>query len=36
MCIVLSEQEVQRIHLAALEVLNTIGLKIESERARKL
>lgn len=33
---VLSAEEVQRIHSAALEVLNTVGLKIESERARKL
>ena len=31
---VLSEQEVQRIHSAALEILNTIGLKIHSEKVR--
>ncbi len=31
---VLSEQEVQRIHSAALEVLKTIGLKIRSEKVR--
>jgi len=31
---VLSGQEVQRIHSAALEVLKTIGLKIRSEKVR--
>jgi len=33
---ILSEQEVQKLHSAALEILNTIGLKVESERARKM
>jgi len=33
---ILSEQEVQKLHSASLEVLNTIGVKVESERARKM
>jgi len=33
---ILSEQEVQRIHSAALEVLNTTGVKVPNERARQL
>jgi len=33
---VLSEQEVQKLHSASLEVLNAIGLKIASEKVRKM
>ena len=33
---ILSEQEVQKLHSASLEVLNTIGLKVDSEKARKM
>lgn len=31
----LSNEEIQKIHSAALRVLETIGLKVESEKARK-
>jgi len=33
---ILSEQEVQKLHSASLEILNTIGLKVESEKARRM
>jgi len=33
---ILSEQEVQKLHSAALDILNTIGLKVDSERVRKM
>jgi len=33
---ILSEQEVQKLHSAALNILNTIGLRIDSEKARKM
>ena len=33
---VLSEQEVKKLHSTSLEILNTIGLKIHSEKARKV
>ena len=33
---ILSEQEVKKLHLAALEILNTIGLKVDSEKVRKM
>jgi len=32
----LSEQEVQKLHSAALDILNTIGLKVDSEKVRKM
>jgi len=33
---ILSKQEVKKLHSASLEVLNTVGLKIDSEKARKI
>ena len=33
---ILSEWEVKKLHLAALEILNTIGLKVDSEKVRKM
>jgi len=33
---ILSEQEVQKLHSASLDILNTIGIKIDSEKARKM
>jgi len=33
---ILSEQEVQKLHSASLDILNTIGVKVDSEKARKM
>ena len=33
---ILSEQEVQKLHSASLNILNTIGVKVDSEKARKM
>jgi len=33
---ILSEQDVQKLHSASLDILNTIGLKVDSEKARKM
>ena len=33
---ILSEQEVQKLHSASLGILNSIGLKVESEKVRKM
>ncbi len=32
----LSEQEVQKLHSASLDILNTMGLRIDSEKVRKM
>ncbi len=33
---ILSEEEIKKLHLASLEVLDTVGLKIEHEKARRM
>jgi len=33
---ILSEQEVEKLHSASLHILNTIGLKVDSEKVRKV
>jgi len=33
---ILSGQEVQKLHSASLDILNTIGLRVESKKARKM
>ncbi len=33
---ILSEQEIKKLHSASLEVLNTVGVKVESEKVRKM